>query len=204
VPVLEDGQWYRDSFDIARHADARGSGERLLPADRLDELSAWNARSEAALAAGRAMFLLKAVSSPAILQSILPKDAPAVLRPLLLPIIRRGLESAIQKYRMRDGEGSHERTLLEALDTLAAAVSPERPYLLGRFSYADIAMALVLQSVRPVDETFMPVGLGGPENWTNPRLAERYAGLLQWRDALYAKHRRPASPGASTRETGRA
>lgn len=197
VPVLRDGQWYRDSFDIARHADAVGRGDPLLPADLLEEVAAWNDRSEAALAAGRAMFILKAVEDPARLPAFLPPDVPARMRPLLVPVVRRVLGSFIHKYKMREEEDSHERTLLGGLDALAAAVSPERPYLLGQFSYADIAMALLLQSVRPVDEAFMPVGLGGPEAWSNPRLAERYAGLLQWRDALYAKHRRPTGPATA-------
>ena len=96
-----------------------------------------------------------------------------------------------RKYGMREGLGRHEDVLTGALEALAQAVSPERPYLLGAFSYADIAMALVLQGVSPVDESFMTVGLGGREVLAQPRLAARYPGLIQWRDALYTKHRRP-------------
>jgi len=193
VPVLEADRWYKDSFEIARHADGLGQGHRLFPPERLDELAAWNARSEVALAAARAIFLLGSVDQPRFLDSVLPPGVPAGMRPLLRPMLRRGMESLIQKYRMREDTGRHESVVTEALDALAATVSLERPYLLGAFSYADIAMAVTLQGVSPVDEAFMPVGLGGREAWSQPRLAARYPGLIQWRDALYAKHRRPAT-----------
>ncbi|ATB28372.1 glutathione S-transferase family protein [Melittangium boletus] len=193
VPVLEADRWYKDSFEIARHADGLGGGPRLFPQAHLDEIAAWNTRSEVALAAGRAMFLLGSMDQPRFLDTVLPPGVPAGIRPLLRPLVRRGMESLIHKYKMREDAGRHEDVLTSALDALAAAVSPERPYLLGAFSYADIAMAVTLQGVSPVDEAFMSAGLGGREAWSQPRLAERYAGLLQWRDALYAKHRRPAT-----------
>jgi glutathione S-transferase len=37
----------------------------------------------------------------------------------------------------------------------------------------------------------MPLGAGTREVWTNASLAARYPDLLEWRDALYAKHRKP-------------
>lgn len=192
VPVLKDDRWYTDSFDIARHADRIGSGDRLMPEDKLGEVAAWNARSEAALAAGRAIMMLRMAGDPEMIKAVIPKGVPAVLDPLLMPVARKGLESVIVKYRMREGEGVHESAVTEVLDALAAAVSPEQPYLLGKFSYADIAMAAVLQGVSPVDEAFMPVGLGGREAWENRAVAARYPGLLKWRDEIYARHRRPA------------
>jgi glutathione S-transferase len=192
VPVLKDDRWYTDSFDIARHADRLGSAARLLPEDRLGEIAAWNTRSEAALAAGRAMLLLKSSEDPKLVRATIPPGVPAMLQPLLMPLARQGMKAFIQKYRMREGEGGHERVLREVLDALAVAVSAERPYLLGEFSYADIAMAMTLQPLSPVEEAFMPIGLGGREAWENRELAALYPGLLKWRDALYAKHRRQA------------
>ncbi len=190
-PVRDADQWYRDSFEIARYAEGLGHGPRLFPEGQLDALTAWNARSEAALAAGRALFMLGALDTPGGLDALVPPEVPAPLRPLVRPGVRRSLEALTLKYRMRDDAGRHELLLTQTLDELDTAVSPERPYLLGAFSYADIAMALVLQGVSPVDTSFMPVGIGGRAAWTQPRLAARYPGLIQWRDALYAKHRRP-------------
>lgn len=194
LPVLQADRWYRDSFEIARYAEGNGRGPRLFPEDQLDALTAWNARSEEALAAGRALFMLRALDTPDLIDAAFLASAPQALRPLLRPVVLRTLEGFVRKYRMREGLGRHEDLLTGALEVLATAVSPERPYLLGTFSYADIAMALVLQGVSPVDESFMPVGLGGRQVMGQPRLAARYPGLLQWRDALYAKHRRPGTP----------
>ena len=190
VPVLKADRWYTDSFEIARYADRIGSGTKLLPEDRLQEIAVWNTRSETALAAGRAMMLLKTGGDPKMIRAAIPKGIPAVLHPLLMPVARKGMEAFIHKYKMREGAEGHERAMTEVLDALAQVVSPERPYLLREFSYADITMALTLQFVRPVDESFMPVGMGGREAWENRELAARYTGLLEWRDALYARHRR--------------
>ena len=83
-------------------------------------------------------------------------------------------------------------TLTAELDRLEQALDG-RPYLLGdAFSYADIAMALTLQQVHPVDPRYIVRMEGlGPSGMNVPELATRHAGLLAWRDALYARHRRP-------------
>lgn len=194
VPVLEDrGTWYTDSFDIALHADTLGSSPRLIPPGQEGDVEAWNLRSEEALAAGRALLILKSANDPEMARGGLPPGVPAALQPLLLPVAKKGLEAFIAKYRMRDNAGSHEQVLGDALAALEAALRGGRRYLLGdRLSYADITMALVLQPVSPVDERFMAIGPGGRAAWTQPALAEKYAGLLAWRDALYAEHRKPA------------
>lgn len=192
VPVLQDDRWYTDSFDIARHADRIGSGQRLLPEDKLGEVAAWNTRSEAALAAGRATLMLKMVENPELAKGAIPKGVPSALKPLLGPVTRKALESFVKKYKMREGAGGHESTITEVLDALAAAITPDQRYLLGEFSYADIVMAVAMQLVSPVDEAYVALGPGGREAWSNKELMERYKPLLEWRDEIYAKHRRPA------------
>jgi glutathione S-transferase len=194
VPVLEDrGAWYTDSFDIALHADTVGAGPRLIPPGQEGDVEAWNLRSEEALAAGRAMLMLKSANDPEAARNAIPPGVPAALQPLLLPVARKGIDAFIAKYRMRDGAGSHERVLGEALEALEAALRGGRRYLLGdALSYADIAMAAAIQVVSPVDERFMAIGPGGRAAWTQTALAEKHAGLLAWRDALYAQHRRRA------------
>jgi len=44
--------------------------------------------------------------------------------------------------------------------------------------------------VRPVKDSFIALGPGTREVWTQPELAARFADLLDWRDAIYEKHRR--------------
>lgn len=192
VPILEDGgRWFTDSLEIAKHADRIGSGSRLFPGDKLGAIEAWNQKSEAALAAGRAVMILQSVESPETVAASLPPGVPAPLKPLLVPVAARFLEGFISKYKMRDGAGSHERLRTGVLDDMRAALSGGRRYLLGDdLSYADIAMAVVLQLVNPVDERYMAVGPGGREGWTNSDLRDRYGDLIAWRDDLYSKHRK--------------
>jgi glutathione S-transferase len=66
-----------------------------------------------------------------------------------------------------------------------------RDYLCGGFTYADVAMAVVLQMVRPVADAFIPLGPAVPL-----RLDERASSAAEfpiwWHGATvcYAVHRR--------------
>jgi glutathione S-transferase len=193
VPVLYDGStWHTDSFAIAKHADAIGSGPSLFPSGKLAEIAAWNERSEAALAAGRALLMLASAGDPELALAMLPAGVPFAIKPLLAPLARKGVEAFIAKYRMRDGESTHEAVLSRELETLAAALAGKR-YLLGdALSYADITMAVVLQGLSPVDERYMARLPGVRPTASTTALAGRYAHLIEWRDELYAKHRRPS------------
>lgn len=192
VPVFEDrGAWYTDSFDIAMHAEKIGSGPRLIPPGLEGDVEAWNRRSEELMAAARGRMLLATENDPRLALKVLPPGVPAALRPLLVPLAKKGLTAFIDKYDMRAGAGSHERVMSEVLAALEAALRGGRRYLLGdALSYADITMAAALQGVSPVDKRYMPVGPGGRAAWTHKELADKHAGLLAWRDALYAEHRR--------------
>jgi glutathione S-transferase len=76
----------------------------------------------------------------------------------------------------------------EALGALRAALRG-RDNVLDGFSYADVAMAVVLQMVSPVDSAYIPLGPARRRAWTEPTLAKDYADLLEWRDALYTSRR---------------
>jgi glutathione S-transferase len=192
VPVLRDGRtWLVDSFDIAKHAERIGAGPPLFPGDKLDEIAAWNRRSEAATAAGRAASMLASAGDPELALAFLPPHVPPALKSLLLPIAKAGVEAFIAKYRMRNDADSHATVLDAELAALERALSGKR-YLLGdTFSYADIAMAIVLQGVSPVDERYMAKLPGIRPGAESAELQRRYPELLAWRDELYAKHRRP-------------
>lgn len=194
VPVLRDGRrWLTDSYAIARHAESIGKGTPLFPNDALAEISAWNQRSEAALAAGRAILMRSWASTPELALAALPAGTPAALQPLLQRLGQKRLEAFMAKYDIRAGDFSHEQVLTAELDALAKALSGRR-YLVGdAFSYADITMALTLQQVSPVDPRYIPRMAGlGPAGMHIDSFARRHADLIAWRDALYAQHRRPA------------
>ncbi len=193
VPVLRDEErWLTDSLDIARHAEAIGRGTPLFPTDRLEEILRWNARSEAALAAGRALLMQAFADAPELAVAALPAGVPSLLRPLMLRLGRARLASFTAKYGIRAGDTSPLEVLSRELEVLTAALAGRR-YLVGdSLSYADIAMALTLQQVRPVDPRYIVRMEGlGPAGMNVPELEERYEPLFAWRDALYEAHRRP-------------
>jgi len=197
VPVLHDGRrWLTDSFEIARYAEEIGTSAPLFPSDRLEEIAAWNRKSEAALAAGRAILMRSWASTPELAVAALPSWIPAPLEPLLRPLGRQRLEAFMAKYQMAEGESSHDAVLADELDGLEKALSGRR-YLVGdAFSYADITMALTLQQVSPVDPNYIVRMSGlGPAGMNVGELGNRHAKLIAWRDDLYARYRRPEAPG---------
>lgn len=107
---------------------------------------------------------------------------------------RAGTRWFARKYGVRlDALASYEETLRAGLDALRAALAGGE-YLLGSFSYVDIAMATLLQGVEPVADRYLRLGPATRATWTRTELAREYADLLRWRDELYARHRRRATP----------
>jgi glutathione S-transferase len=191
VPVLiaDDGVLL-DSFDIAQYAEEHGRGAPLFPSQHAAAIGEWNARSEAALAAGRKAAFARALGDRDTLEE--------GLAPLLPPSLRRPLSfaatGAIAYMRRKYGTDQvDERTLVATLDTLREALERHGRYVLGELSYADLAMAVVLQFVHPVADAHVPVGPATRRTMGDPALAARYPDLIEWRDRLYAQHRRAAS-----------
>ncbi len=59
-------------------------------------------------------------------------------------------------------------------------------YLLGEFSYADIAMAVVLEVVSPAADVQPPLGPATRRCWHDSGLAREFQDLLDWRGRLAA------------------
>jgi glutathione S-transferase len=71
----------------------------------------------------------------------------------------------------------------------SAGSAPKPPAtLLGRFTFADIAMAQVLVSVEPPPSGLV-LGRASRRAFVDPDLREPYADLCAWRDALYRAYR---------------
>lgn len=192
VPILlREGQPpISDSWDIARWADARAG--RLFPADRLADLERWNHRAEEAMAAGRAMSLERVLASPDALDELTPPPARR-LGALARAITRAGTARTRRKYAGdRRSFAEHLAVFERVLNELRAALGPDpaaRPAtLLADFSYADITAAQALAFVRPPGDAILRLGLHTRRLFGDDALAERFADLLAWRDALYARH----------------
>lgn len=201
VPVLVAGpEVLTDSWDIALHADREGQGSKLIPAEREAEIRQWTRRADEAMEAGRALVTAAMLASPEAIDETLPPEVPAWLRRLLRPVGRYATTWFARKYDLRldGGEGPRQK-MRAGLDALREALSAGaergaaagRPgYVLGEFSYADIAMASCLQGVSPVDDRYLPLGPATRRAWTNADLAKEYGDLIAWRDRLYEEHRR--------------
>jgi glutathione S-transferase len=190
VPVLFGGAApVPDSLAIAREAERLGRGSPLFPTDGLDAVVEWNDRSEEALAIGRGLSLDRARQSPAAKEAFLPSFVPEALRPIARPMASIGIAYVARKYRARQTGGRAE--LIAVMETLQRALRGPDSYLLGRMSYADIAMAASLQFFAPAADDHLPLAPGIRQAWTDAELVTRFADVLRWRDWLYRTQRRP-------------
>ena len=196
VPALidrVDGTTYRlaDSWEIAQHADQLGTSAKLFPKRNLEAIQRYNALSEMALSSGRALLTGRMKDDREALREALPPFIPALLQRHLLWMARLGLWYIVNGFGTRaKGPIEHEADLREVLLTLRRDLKKSNDdYLLGEFSYADIAMSVTLQFVEPVSDKFKRIGPATRRAWTDPKIAKDFQDLIAWRDRVYAKHR---------------
>lgn len=189
VPLLVDGEKVViGSGGIGRYAEGAGRGERLFPSDHDAEIARWIERADAMLDGGRAWVISRILERPDAQAESLPPFIPAPLRRTLAPTAGMGSRFLAKKYGVgTDVAAQIEKTVRPVLNEIRAVVA-SRPYLLvSGFSFADVAIAAALQVVRPHADAKV-----GPHNraaWENEALAAEFGDLLEWRDAIYAKHR---------------
>jgi glutathione S-transferase len=184
VPLLAEGNaTFCSSFAIARHAESIGRGEPLFPKDHDDEVVRWADLSDRVIGAGRARVLAGLRVNREAQREALPSFIPGALRGVLTPMAWSAAIFLGSKHGVEAGE---ENALRPALDELRKALAG-RPYLLGRFTFADLAIAASLQALRPRKKS--PLGPATRAIWESAALAPEYGDLLAWRDTIYAKHR---------------
>ncbi|MCB9595192.1 MAG: glutathione S-transferase [Sandaracinaceae bacterium] len=185
VPLFTDGPLaLGESYAIIEHADRVGSGASL----RADEPSvrAWAERVEPALQEARVRVTRQILSDPEALTEAAASATPRFAAPLFRPLAAMGARHVAKKYEFGvNGETASARTEA-ALDALRAAIG-DGEYVEGGFSAADLIAASFLQGVRPIDG-YIRLDPATRRAWTDDALADRYADLLAWRDALFAKH----------------
>jgi glutathione S-transferase len=198
VPVLfHDGRVIRDSVEIARYADGLGTSTPLFPASAGAEITRYVELATGLMEAARALSMVRMARDPAMQRENLPPSVPAPLRSVLLPIARLGGAYISRKYRVGSRDPNEDRaTLRRGLDQLQGELRG-RDTLLSDFTFADIAVAVALTMVRPVEHPVIPLGPGMRAAFTEPGLAEEFGDLLVWRDKLYAERRStPGTPRA--------
>ncbi|GIL86142.1 hypothetical protein Vretimale_13841 [Volvox reticuliferus] len=197
VPVMftpNDGVLMQ-SYDIAQWADrhsARPDAVRLFPEGKEAQVSSWNAKSDVVLFFGRSSLVEFLLSDPAAMRQQMPPGL-RWLGPLgtaLMVAIARRLRD---KYR----EEANRTSLTKALDVLreaqAALRAPgalgpdgERHLVGGALTYADMAMAVAVQTLKP----FSPLSAANarPQLKVFQPYQEEFADLIAWRDALFTKY----------------
>jgi glutathione S-transferase len=193
VPLLVvDGERISDSYEIALWAERHGRGAPLVPHGCEAEVKAWDERSQAVCASGRARTSIRTLED----DTALLEAAPPLLRPLgpvTVLTARSGAKFLAEKYGYALDDVAMEnarRKMEEHLDALRDALSGRDTILDEGFSLADISMAVSLQFVTPVANEYISLLPATRQAWTDREIAARYPDLLDWRDRLYAEHRR--------------
>jgi len=186
VPLLVDGdRVIMDSFSIAKHAERIGGGQTLFPPGQDGRIRDANDLSEVIIAAGRARVMRDLPNHPGAQAEAIPPVFPRALHGVLRPLARQGSEFLARKHGVRrSARARAESTQREALVRIREQLGGRRT-VFDDFSYADIAYAVALQSIRPVADLWLPLGPATRALWTVPELADEFTDLLAWRDELY-------------------
>ena len=194
VPLLSDGRGgvYDDSAKIARFADTQGDGPLLFPPEHEAAIARWIELSERGLSAVRVLSLERQLLDDEALSEMVPGGLRRKLGLLAPRVGAFGLRRTLRKY----GAGArtldqHRQVARATLAEVRAALrdSPSSPKtLLGSFTFADIAVTQILSFVLP--PTFgLKLGKAARRGFTDQMLAQEFADLVAWRDALYESYR---------------
>ena len=179
VPILfADQEVFRGSWEIANYANATTGGERL---GDFEEIEPWNDLSEAALAEGRTSVVRKILNSDRALEEGLPDFVPTRMRRMMRFMARDAVKRLDRKYAHLVQPGALRDALLRTRQGLEKSCSD---YLLDRFSYADITMAVVLEVIAPIAVTQPPLGPETQKCWNDFQLANEFEDLVIWRNRL--------------------
>lgn len=191
VPVFfDESEAYADSLAIAERAERVGLGTPLFPAEHRQAILAWNAASERALESGRKRVFQRTLADANALEENLVGVVPAPLRSSARQVASNAIRYMQAKYGV---DSLDEGTIERELEKLRAALAGGKLYLVGGvFTYADIAMAVVLQMVEPVRDEHLRIARHVRRTFRDPDLAARFPDLLEWRDRIYDLHRKQA------------
>jgi glutathione S-transferase len=169
---------------VARFAERTGRGEPLFPPGFAIEIEQWEETAESMMNAGRAELVRRLLGSDAALAESVPAPLNRFAS-TMKPMARLATKFLGSKHQVNNVSGAQAEATIEAgLAKLRAALQRAGGRYLcgGGFSFADVAMAVTLQYVRPHPR----VGLGPAltEIWRNPGLERSSADLLEWRDQL--------------------
>jgi glutathione S-transferase len=191
VPVLllGRGRWVMDSLNIARYADLDGKGVKLFSGPRESAILRWNELSEDATDAARGAVMHRMAKDREALAASLPRSVPPALRSSLTFLSRVGISYVTHAFNSNSRTyEQHRERIRQFCQTLRQELRGD--YLLGEFSYADVAAAATLGVIQPVGERHLRVAPAIRNAWTDSELAAEMTDLLVWRDRVYERHRK--------------
>ncbi len=179
VPVLFAGdRIYRGSWEIACYANEMSGDARL---GDMAVIKSWDELSEKALAEGRTRVVRGVLNNHQALEESLPGFVPSFLRRPMRFLSRDAAKRLDRKYAHLVSPGALRQALERTREGLTEAGGN---YLLGRFSYADISMAVVLEVVAPIADTEPPLGPATLQCWNDLDMASEFQDLVEWRNRL--------------------
>lgn len=191
VPLLlDDDGVHGHSDDIARRAEAIGSGAPLFRPELDGDIRRLCEAGDRALQAARALVVAAIEASPEAQVESLPPFMPGAIRPAMRGVARQGASFLARKYNSGARSlADHEAALARWCEEIEATLDG-RDYLLGdALSYADLATAVAINGFAPLRERFFAGSPATARAWTRAALVEQYGALVGWRDRLYAEHR---------------
>jgi glutathione S-transferase len=190
VPVLfHNGIVIRDSVAIARHADQIGNGSPLFPMNAEAKLQHYVQLATEVMEAGRVLFQVRMTQNPGALRDLMPPQVPEPLRPVLLPLVRLTTAYIGRKYRVRERDPGEAQEIIRRHLARLQADLQGRSTLLPTFTFADIATAVAVGVLRPVDHPALPGVPAARAAFSLSDLAEEFGALVEWRDRIYAERR---------------
>ncbi len=185
VPLfVHSGGVIGDSFDIISYADQEGSGPKL--GANSEQARTWLQRVNAGLDAVRTRVLARLLDDPAALDEHSARLSPKALLPVMRPVAALGVRYLTKKHQ---ATMDTERARLEVRDVCLSirAALADGSLSRERLDAPSLLVATFLVGVKPAAMSQLTVGQR--RVWTEPALAEEFADLLTWRDALYAAYR---------------
>lgn len=194
VPLLLAGdQRYRTSWDIAGYADSIGHGEPLMPDGLTSGILGIDTLTERAMNAGRALLVAALLRDSAALDATWPAWLPRSVASAARPLARFGTRWFAGKYALDFSSLEADTQTLRSILAEIRVRLGGRAFVFDGFTYADILVATCLQGIEPVSERHWRIEPALRPVWTRPDLAREYRDLLDWRDAIYERHRRSAA-----------
>ena len=181
-----------DSMEIVARADALGSRPPLI--DDAAEVEGWRARVEPALDTARARTTAMLIADRDAMREAAMAIPPKAFAGLYRPIATLGGRFIFDKYAMgARGSGEAESRVRPVLEEVRAALGDGAYLRAGRLTAADLLVASLLQGVEPIQRWPIVLRPATLRCWRWPEVAEEFADLIRWRDALYDRHR-PRGP----------